>query len=67
MSLKSFHLFFITLATLMSIVAAWYCLSVLGTSGELLVAVTGWVCAILAIVLPVYGFRFYQKIKTLNL
>lgn len=67
MSLKSFHLFFITLSTLMSILAAVYCLVLIGSNGGTMVTATGWGCVGLAVILPVYGFRFYQKLKTLNL
>jgi len=43
MSIKGFHILFITVATLLQ--------------------VFGGTCALAAILLPVYGVRFYQKVE----
>jgi hypothetical protein len=65
MSLRGFHLFFITLATIFcALVAVWAFMLSVDEEG-LLLKVVGGLCALAALVLPVYGVYFYRKAKTL--
>jgi hypothetical protein len=60
MSLKGFHILFITLSTLLCVfVVVWAFLfaSHAGTGLKLF----GGTCAVAAIILPVYGVSFYRK------
>jgi hypothetical protein len=65
MSIRGFHLFFIALATLFcALVAVWAFVVSPGDAGVLL-KVMGGLCALAALVLPVYGVYFYRKAKKL--
>lgn len=60
MSLKGFHILFITIATLLCIfVAVWAFALVLNPSVG--VKAFGGTCALVAVALPIYGVRFYHK------
>jgi len=62
MSIKGFHILFITVATLLCVfVVVWAFVLVRGASVGL--QVFGGTCALAAILLPVYGVRFYQKVE----
>lgn len=63
MSIRGFHILFITLATLFcAFIAAWT--FVLGPDDlQGTMKVLGGVCAAAAFVLPWYGVRFYRKAK----
>lgn len=61
MSLKSFHLIFITIATLLCLgIAVWAFGFSRGQTSELAL---GALSALGTIGLPLYGYRFYQKAK----
>ena len=66
MSLKSFHIVFVTVSTLLFVfLAAWAFL----IAGERTALVTGLgvVGAIGALLMPAYGVYFYKKVKNLVL
>ena len=65
MSLKGFHILFITFATLLCIaVVLWaFVLEARAGNGLQLLGILG---AIAAILLPIYGVRFYRKVKTIE-
>ncbi|MBT8037097.1 MAG: hypothetical protein KJO21_06095 [Verrucomicrobiae bacterium] len=60
MSLKGFHLLFITLATLLCVFVVLWAFVLESASGAGL-KVFGSTCAVAAIFLPLYGIRFYRK------
>lgn len=63
MSLKHFHLVFITLAVLSSLgFGAWALMSDAGAASNA-VRVTGWLSLILGVGLAVYGVWFFRKSK----
>ncbi|MBT8043664.1 MAG: hypothetical protein KJO79_01835 [Verrucomicrobiae bacterium] len=65
MSIKGFHIFFITLATLLCVfvvIWAFFLASAAGTGLKFF----GCTCAIAAIILPLYGISFYRKSKKIN-
>ncbi len=60
MSLKGFHIIFISLATLLCLfIVLWAFL--LESSPALGMKIFGGTCALAAIILPIYGVRFYKK------
>jgi hypothetical protein len=60
MSLKGFHLLFITLATLLCVfVVVWA--FILEDTATLWLKIFGGSCALAAIILPIYGVSFYRK------
>ncbi len=64
MSIRGFHILFITIATLLCVfVAVWAFLIVRDDS--LAIQVFGGSCAVAAILLPIYGVRFYKKAQTI--
>lgn len=65
MSIKGFHILFITIATLLCVfVALWaFVLERLPGMG---LQVFGGTCAVAAVLLPIYGARFYRKAKLLS-
>lgn len=60
MSLKGFHILFISIATLLCVFVVLWAF-VLERNSSLGLQVFGSTCALAAILLPVYGVRFYQK------
>jgi len=63
MSIKTFHLIFIVIATLMCIgVAIW---GFFFTRGETTFLIISGLCALAAIALPIYGISFYKKAKNI--
>jgi len=63
MSIKTFHIIFIIIATLMCIgVAVW---GFFFGRGETVALAIGAVCAMAAVALPIYGFSFYKKAKNI--
>lgn len=60
MSLKGFHILFITISTLLCIFVVLWAF-VFASYSEMSLKVFGGVCAVMAIILPVYGIRFYRK------
>ena len=60
MSLKGFHILFITISTLLCVfVVIWAFVMTAVPSTAL--KVFGGACALIAVVLPVYGVNFYRK------
>ncbi|MGB0990990.1 MAG: hypothetical protein ACPG32_00805 [Akkermansiaceae bacterium] len=66
MSLKGFHILFITIATLLCVFVALWAFFLLN-SASLGVMIFGASCAIAAVCLPIYGVRFYKKANDINL
>ena len=64
MSIKGFHIIFITLATLLCVFVALWAF-VLEDSSTLWLKIFGCSCALAAIVLPIYGVRFYKKAQNI--
>lgn len=65
MSIKGFHVLFITIATLLCVfVALWaFVFERMPTLG---LQIFGGTCAVAAVILPIYGIRFYHKAKLLT-
>lgn len=61
MSLRAFHIIFITIATLFSIAVAVWSLYFNAQSNDIMIKIMGWVCAVAAVILPIYGVCFYKK------
>lgn len=61
MSLKAFHVIFITVATLFCIAVAVWGLHFNTNSSDTMIKLIGWICAAVAAILPVYGVVFYRK------
>lgn len=67
MSLKAFHIFFISLSTLLALgFAAWEVKGYV-VSGEITQLVAGIISACVAVGLAVYGVRFVKKMKHVGL
>ncbi len=66
MSLKGFHLLFITIATLLCVFVALWAL-VFQLSPTLGMQIFGGTCALAAVILPIYGVSFQRKAKELSL
>lgn len=60
MSLKSFHIIFISLATLLCVFVVLWAFVLEDSSGTGM-KIFGASCALAAIVLPLYGITFYRK------
>lgn len=65
MSIRGFHLLFICLATVFCAAVAVWAFAIGADDLGVFVKVMGAVCALLAVVLPVYGVYFYRKAKNL--
>ncbi|GAA5494628.1 hypothetical protein SAMN02745181_3093 [Rubritalea squalenifaciens DSM 18772] len=65
MSLRGFHILFISLATLFCAFFAYWAFFMNGDQREVMIDVIGWVCAIGVIAFPVYGVYFYKKAKNI--
>jgi hypothetical protein len=67
MSLKGFHIVFITFSTLLALACGAWCLWVNSVVGAP-VYLAGAICSfVAAVVLVVYGIWFYRKMKRLRL
>ncbi len=64
MSLKGFHIIFITLATLLCVFVVLWAF-VLEDTATLWLKVFGGSCALAAVILPIYGVRFYRKAQNI--
>lgn len=64
MSLKGFHILFIAIATLLCIFVALWAF-VLERYPDTGLQIFGASCAVAAVILPIYGIRFYRKAKHL--
>jgi len=62
MSLKGFHILFIIIATLLCVFVALWAF-VLERYADLGLQIFGGSCAVAAVILPIYGIRFYRKAK----
>lgn len=60
MSLKGFHILFITISTLLCVFVVLWAF-VLETRSSLGLQIFGGTCALAAVLLPVYGVKFYRK------
>ena len=60
MSIKGFHILFITIATLLCVFVVLWAFVIQSTSSTGL-KVFGGTCAVAAIILPLYGISFYRK------
>ena len=65
MSLKGFHILFITIATMLCVFVTLWAF-VLERFPDLGLQIFGGTCAVAAIILPIYGLRFYRKAKQLS-
>ena len=63
MSLKAFHLFFISASTVLALGFASWCFMEYRTQGDALYAVAGGAAAASALALVYYGLRFARKLK----
>jgi len=67
MSLKAFHIVFIIVSTLLALGTGVWCLWVNLTAGAPIYVAGAVASFVAAIVLLVYGFWFYRKMKRLRL
>jgi hypothetical protein len=67
MSLRGFHIVFVTVSTLLCVFLAVWAFVLAPDSTESLVRVLGAVGVLGMIVLPIYGVYFYRKAKKLSL
>ena len=63
MSLKGFHIVFITCSTLLALAGAAWCLNLNGISGGAGYVVGAVICFLAALGLVVYGVWFWKKMK----
>ena len=66
MSLKGFHIVFVTVSTLLCLFLALWAFLLAPESSGMTVAV-GTIGVIGAVLLPVYGFYFYRKITRIHI
>lgn len=66
MSLKGFHILFVTIATLLCVFVTLWAF-VLEDAATMGLKVFGSVCALAAVILPIYGMRFYRKAQNINI
>ena len=64
MSLKGFHVIFITLATLLCVFVVLWAF-VFEDTATLWLKIFGGTCAVAAVILPVYGVSFYRKAQNI--
>ena len=67
MSLKGFHIVFITFSTLLALGGAWLCLRVNGLEGSPGYLIGAAICLAAAVGLVIYGVWFYKKMKRLRI
>jgi hypothetical protein len=67
MSLKAFHIVFITFSTLLALATGVWCLWINLTVGAPIYAAGAVASFVVAIVLMVYGVWFYRKMKRLRI
>ncbi len=65
MSLKHFHILFVTMAAALCLAFAWWCVQSFKVSQELAYAASAVGAAVGAVALLVYGIAFYRKIGRL--
>ena len=67
MSLKGFHIVFITFSTLLALVCGAWCIRVNSAAGAPVYVIGAITCFTVAAGLVVYGVWFYRKMKRLRL
>jgi hypothetical protein len=67
MSLKGFHIVFITFSTLLAVVCGAWCLRVSSDTGATGYVIGAVVCFCAAVGLVVYGVWFWKKMKRLRI
>ncbi|MEM9445200.1 MAG: hypothetical protein AAGA18_07580 [Verrucomicrobiota bacterium] len=67
MSLKWFHIVFVTITTLASLLLSAWSGSVYNSTGEQVYLIGAAAGVIFALVCVVYGFAFYKKIEKVNI
>ena len=67
MSLKGFHIVFITLSTLLAILVGGWCLSVNSAVGAPVYLGGAIASFVVAVALAIYGVWFYKKMKRLRI
>jgi len=63
MSLRGFHIIFITFTTLLCAGFAVWALYLYDSPREITIDIIGWVCAAGVLLFPAYGIYFYRKAK----
>ncbi len=61
MSLRAFHIIFITIVTLFCLGVAVWALYVEKDNQDVALKILGYSCSAAAIILPIYGVSFYKK------
>jgi len=61
MSLRAFHIVFISIVALFCLGVAVWSLYLERDSNDIVFKILGYSCTIAAICLPIYGVRFYKK------
>lgn len=64
MSLRAFHILFITIASLLCLGVAIWALYLEKDSQDMAIKVMGYSCIVATICLPIYGVSFYKKSAT---
>lgn len=67
MSLKGFHIVFITFSTLLALGGAWWCMRVNQEAGAPVYLAGAIACLVVAAGLVTYGVWFYKKMKRLRI
>jgi hypothetical protein len=67
MSLKGFHIVFITFSTLLALVCGGWCLHVNSVAGTPVYLAGAIICFVAAVGLVVYGIWFWKKMKRLRI
>jgi hypothetical protein len=62
MTLKGFHILFITISTLLCVFVVLWAF-VLAAYPDITLKIFGSVCGVVGIILPIYGINFYRKSK----
>jgi len=66
MSLRAFHIVFVTVSTLLFVFLAVWSL-VFAASPAGFITVLGIVSAVCALIMPVYGVYFYRKVRNIHI
>jgi len=67
MSLKGFHIVFITFSTLLALVCGVWCIHVNQIAGAPIYLAGAIVCFVAAVALVIYGVWFWKKMKRLRI
>lgn len=63
MSLRGFHIVFISLVTLFCAFVAVWAFTMSTERSDATVRVIGWICSVAAVATPIYGVYFLKKAK----